>query len=144
MIRVAAAALTLAAGLGLLKGCGEADPGGVARGPGGPAAKNVSHPITFMVSWKSGYWMDITIIIDGEPKGPFERRDGGFERTIDVAPGKRVEVVAHYHKDNDPPPGPTACMLKWFNTVLPPGGYEHRQDGQCRAYGDVPGLETQG
>lgn len=145
MIRLVAAGLVLAGALSALKGCpAEGDPGGVNNGPAGPAAGKVVRPISVLVSWKKGFWMDITVIIDGEARGPFESASGGWQRTWDVAPGKRVEVYARHHKDMDPPPGATACLLKWFNTTLMPGGYDHRQDGSCHAWGDVPNVETQG
>jgi hypothetical protein len=142
MMRAAAAAgAALALMLGPARSCEPTGAeGGKAGGP--PMARAASHPITFLASWKAGFWVDVTLIIDGEARGPFERRDGSFKRTIDVPAEAKAEIVLRPHED--PPPGVTVCSVSWFTTMLPPNGYEHRQDGKCHAWGYVPKVETQG
>jgi hypothetical protein len=140
VIRAVAAGMALAALAGAVRSCEQ--PSTSEGGGGRPMAKQVSHPVTFMASWKSGFWVDINIIIGDDAKGPFERQNGSYSRTIDVPPETRVEIKVTPHED--PPPGPTVCAVKWFTNFLPPNGYEHRQDGKCHAWGYVPKVETQG
>lgn len=108
-------------------------------------ADNIRRPITTSVSWYPNFWMDITVIIDNKDvKGPIEKRDGTYSKTWDMKPGQHIEIIAKHHKDMDPPPGDTTCIVALFGNPIAPNGTNTTQSGECHASATVPAIETQG
>lgn len=104
---------------------------------------HIMRDVTFWANWEGGIWMDITLIYDGNMKGPYEKREG-FNRTESIAVGVHVEFLVIKHKDQPDPKGGVGCLISLANaTVLEPNGRGHGTSA-CRAYGDIPMPPTQG
>jgi len=106
----------------------------------GPAGTGIQRSVQFVASWHPGVWMDVTVTIGGDRKGPFEAANG-FDRTWQAAPGTSVQFDATPH--NEPPPGLTVCRIYIASIRKPIGDSGPRSDGRCSASGVVPKVDTQ-